>query len=136
MPYDHAIAERLRDAMMKAAPAGIIEERKMFGGLTLMLDGSMVCGVLGSELVVRTGAAGMADALRLAHVRPMDFTGRPLKGFVFVAGPGFADAAALDAWVARGLAGAREASAKKKPRPSTPRPASVQPARRPRITAG
>jgi TfoX/Sxy family transcriptional regulator of competence genes len=115
MPYDKEVAQRLRDAVMRTRPAGReqIEEREMFGGMTLLLDGSMIGGVIGDELVIRTGAAAANEALRLPHTRPMDFTGRPLRGFVYVAAPGFRGEAELDEWVARGLVGAREANLKK-----------------------
>ena len=52
-----------------------------------MLHGKMFCGVLKDDLVVRVGPERYEQALSRAHVRPMDFTGRPLKGYVFV-GPG------------------------------------------------
>ena len=126
MAYDAQIAARLRDAFMRANPAGTIDERKMFGGVSLLLDGSMACGVLGDDLVVRTGEAGAAEALQQPHTRPMDFTGKPMKGFIYVAAAGFASDAQLDAWVARGLAGARGA---KQPAARAKRPA------RPRATA-
>ena len=54
-----------------------------------MLLGNMCCGVTNDDLMVRIGADGLQDALAQPHARPMDFTGRPMKGFVFV------DAAAL-----------------------------------------
>jgi TfoX/Sxy family transcriptional regulator of competence genes len=122
MAYDAEIAERLRDAVMRVGPAGVVDERKMFGGVALLLDGSMACGVIGTDLVVRTGEAGADEALRQPHARPMDFTGRPMKGFVYVAAPGFASEAALDAWVVRGVAGARGASRKSKAPPRAARP--------------
>jgi hypothetical protein len=40
--------------------------------------------------------------MRGRHVRPMDFTGKPLRGFVYVSPPGFRTAAALRTWIARG----------------------------------
>ncbi len=113
MPYDEDLAVRLRGAVLRVGPGASIAERKMFGGITLMLDGSMACGVIGDDLVVRTGAEGMAEALQQPHTRPMDFTGKPLKGFIYVAPAGLASDAALDAWVARGVAGARSAVMRK-----------------------
>ncbi len=101
MAYDERIAERVRQAM---AGRGTITERKMFGGLSFMLGGNMCCGVLGHELVVRVGAEAHADALALPHARPMDFTGRPMSGIVYVTPPGYADDAALAGWINRGVA--------------------------------
>ncbi len=67
-----------------------------------MLQGNMCCGVTNDDLMVRVGADALEDALARPYARPMDFTGRPMKGFVFV------DAAALGdrdlkRWVQRGV---------------------------------
>jgi len=114
MPYDHGVANRLRTAVMRARPDGLIDERKMFGGLALLLEGSMAWGVFGTNLVIRVAKGDAAAALRRPHARPMDFTGRPMRGFLYVAPPGYAEEGELDLWVALGLAGARAAG--KKPR--------------------
>ena len=81
MAYDEGLAQRLREVM---ADHDDIEEKKMFGGLAFMLNGNMCVGVAGEQLMVRVGAEAYADALKQAHAREMDFTGKPLKGFVFV----------------------------------------------------
>jgi TfoX/Sxy family transcriptional regulator of competence genes len=84
----------------------------MFGGLAFMVRGNMCCGVVGEELMVRVGADGHADALAAPHARPMDFTGRPMKGMVYVAREGVAADADLRGWVERGAAHARSLPAK------------------------
>jgi hypothetical protein len=56
----------------------------MFGGLTFLLGGHMCCGVHGDELILRLGPDRADRALAASHVRPMDFTGRPMRGFVTV----------------------------------------------------
>lgn len=117
MPYDHTTADRLRTALLRVPTDAPIDERKMFGGLAIMVGGSMACGVIGDDLVVRVGPDAAADALARPHTRPMDFTGKPLSGFVYVARPGFTADADLDAWVARGLAGARRAATTRPRRP-------------------
>lgn len=116
MAFDTHLADRLRTAILRARPDEPVDERKMFGGLALMLGGSMACGVIGDELMVRVGHDATAAALQRPHARPMDFTGKPLRGFVYVAGPGFASDADLDAWVALGLTGARNHPKKPPPR--------------------
>lgn len=123
MAYDEGVADRLRRAMIRAEPGAPVDERKMFGGIALLVGGSMCCGVIGAELVVRVGEAGADEALRQPHARPMDFTGRPMRSFVYVAPAGFAGEAELDAWVARGLAGAREAPPRARSRAKAGRPA-------------
>jgi TfoX/Sxy family transcriptional regulator of competence genes len=96
MAYDEVLAERLRDVL--ADRKGITEKR-MFGGLAFLLDGKMFCGVNANDLMVRVGPDGDGAALAEPHVRPMDFTGRPLKGFVYVSSDGLATEAALRRWV-------------------------------------
>jgi TfoX/Sxy family transcriptional regulator of competence genes len=76
----------------------------MFGGIAFMFDGNMACGIVRSDIMVRVGPDAYEDALSRPHVRPMDFTGRPMKGMVYVDAPGIADDAALSDWVERGHA--------------------------------
>jgi TfoX N-terminal domain len=75
----------------------------MFGGVAFLCNGRMCCGVAGSDLVVRVVEAEMPRALTRPHVRPMDLTGRPLRGFVFVSPPACRTAASLNKWIAEGL---------------------------------
>jgi len=63
----------------------------------------MAVGVSGDDLMVRVGPQRHEEALARPHARPMDFTGRPLRGFVFVAPAGFAGAAALRGWLELGV---------------------------------
>ena len=104
MAYDETVARRVRAAI---ASEKDVEEKKMFGGLTFMLAGNMCCGVLGDELMVRVGPEEHEVALEQSHSREMDFTGRPLKGFVYVAPEGFSAEADLKAWIDRGTGFAR-----------------------------
>jgi hypothetical protein len=66
------------------------------------LPGHMCCGVVGNRLMVRVGPAAYEAALARPHVREMDFTGKPLMGFVYVEPPGFASKRDLKDWIARG----------------------------------
>ena len=100
MAYDEALADRVR-ALIGDDPR--LSERKMFGGLCLMLSGNMCVGIVGEELMVRVGPDGYADALAQPHAREMDFTGKPMKGMVFVAAAGIAKKPGLERWVDRGL---------------------------------
>ena len=101
MAYSEKLAQRLRD-LFDGQPK--VTERKMFGGLVFMVGGNMACGVHRDELMVRVGRESYADCLALPDARPMDFTGRPMRGFVIVAAAGFAADAGLSEWAARGLA--------------------------------
>jgi TfoX/Sxy family transcriptional regulator of competence genes len=101
MPYDQDLAARIRLMLRRRAN---ISERQMFGGLAFMYKGNMCCGIVGRDLVVRILEKDMASALRHPHVRPMDFTGRPMRGFVYVSPQGVAKDDSLRRWVLRGVA--------------------------------
>ena len=109
MAYDKELAERvraaLRGAAMRRVGAGTAPPReiRMFGGLCFTVGGHMCCGVAGRDLVVRVGAARYVEALAEPSTRPMDFTGRPLKGFVYVGPAGCRRAADLTKWIRRAL---------------------------------
>lgn len=100
MAYDERLADRVRDILV-ATPG--FSERKMFGEIAFMVDGRMTCGIIGDELMLRLGADGAEAALRWPHVRPMDFTGRPMTGMVYVAPPGLRGTA-LRRWVEQAVA--------------------------------
>jgi len=76
----------------------------MFGGLCFLLGGNMCCGIVGEELMLRVGPEAYAAALARDHAREMDFTGRALKGMVYVGADGVAEDEALRAWVDMGAA--------------------------------
>jgi TfoX/Sxy family transcriptional regulator of competence genes len=96
MAYDEGLAERVRQVL--SGRKGLTE-RKMFGGIAFMLDGKMCCGVIEDDLVVRVGPERYEEALAEPHARPMDFTGRSLRGFVFVGPDGCRTGEALAGWV-------------------------------------
>jgi hypothetical protein len=78
-----------------------VTEKKMFGGLAFLRQGKMFCGIVRDQLVVRVGPEQYEEALAEAHVRPMDFTGRPMKGYVFVEPAGCCTEEAVRCWVER-----------------------------------
>jgi hypothetical protein len=96
MAFDHELASRVRQLVDDRAG---ITETAMFGGLALMLDGKMFCGVLGQELLARVGPDGHAAAMARKHVRLMDFTGRQMRGYVFVGPQALSSRGSLDRWV-------------------------------------
>jgi hypothetical protein len=100
MSYDEATAERVRRILSGRRD---VAEKRMVGGLSFSVDGKVCCGVSGSALMVRVGREGRAQALAEPHVRPMEFGGRPLSGFVLVDPGGFRSDSALAAWVGRGV---------------------------------
>lgn len=98
MAYDETLAQRIREALW-GRPS--ITEKKMFGGLAFLREGLMLVGVSGESLMARVGKHNHADSLARAHVRDMDFTGRPMKGYVYVDAPGLKSDADLEFWLAR-----------------------------------
>jgi hypothetical protein len=96
MAYDPSLAARIRELV--AGREGVTE-KAMFGGLAFLLDGKMFCGVLGNELLARVGPDAHDAAMARPHVRIMDFTGRPMRGYVFVGPPAIATNAELARWV-------------------------------------
>ncbi len=100
MAYDEALAERVRGVFGEDPR---LHEQKMFGGIAFMISGNMCVGVAGDELMVRVGKDAYDDALAQPHVREMDFTGRPMRGIVFVDAAGIATDDALESWIDRGL---------------------------------
>ena len=100
MAYDEKLAARIRALL---ADRTDVTERKMFGGLTFMVAGHMCCGVNADELIVRLDPDREDDALARPHARPMDFTGRPMRGFVTVRPEGLRGAH-LKRWVREAVA--------------------------------
>jgi len=76
-----------------------VEEKRMFGGLCFMLNGHMCCGVEKDRLMVRVGRDRYETLLKKPHARELDFTGKPLKGFLFVNEAGYRTASGLASWL-------------------------------------
>lgn len=95
MPHDPHLADLMRDALSKRD--GIVE-KKMFGGFCWMLNGNMLCGVGVGQFMFRVGKDREADALSRPGARPMDITGRPMPGLVWVDADAAIDAG-LDTWI-------------------------------------
>lgn len=100
MAYDERLAERLR--VIVGGTAGV-DEKRMFGGVAFLKNGKMFCGIVKDDLMVRVGGEGYEAALAEAYVRPMDFTGRPMNGYVFVGPGGTRSEQAIRKWAAQGV---------------------------------
>ncbi len=96
MAYDERLAARVRKVLGNTET---VTEKRMFGGLAFLDQGLMFCGITDDRLMVRVGPEAHQDALSLPHVRPMDFTGRPMRGYVYVAAAGLATTPRLKTWV-------------------------------------
>lgn len=109
MAYDEGLAQRIREIVEDTAGSS---EKKMFGGLCFLVSGNMCCGVTGDELMVRVGPDAYEDALARAGAREMDFTGRAMRGMVYVSVDAIEDDDMLGEWVGRGAAFAGSLPAK------------------------
>ena len=99
MAFDEDLARRVRE-MLDGQPD--VTERKMFGGIAFLVGGNMCCGVLGEDLIVRLDPGDAAALLQSEPgVRPFDVTGRPMRGWLFVAPEATADDRGLERWVDR-----------------------------------
>ncbi|MCW9017950.1 MAG: TfoX/Sxy family protein, partial [Kangiellaceae bacterium] len=85
MAYDEGLAERLREHSQDHQN---VEIKKMFGGLCFMVSRHMCCGIVGDTLMARVGPDKYEECLKRSHAREMDFTGRALKGMVYVSPEG------------------------------------------------
>ncbi|AWI76616.1 RNA methyltransferase [Parazoarcus communis] len=98
MAYDEGLAQRLREVLQSERD---IAEKRMFGGLAFMSRGYMFVGITGELLMARVGPDDYEQALSRPHVRVMDFTGKPMRGYVYVDPPGFEADSDLSDWVGR-----------------------------------
>ncbi len=111
MHSDLKLTERLRSAAANSP----LTERVMFGGVAFFLSGNMCCGIYHDALVLRIGEEQAEKALNKPHVRPMDITGKPMRGWVMVDPPGCKTMRQLDGWVAMATAFVGDLPAKKQP---------------------
>ncbi|MCL1600700.1 MAG: TfoX/Sxy family protein [Actinomycetia bacterium] len=100
MAYDEYLAQRVRDVI--GAEVGV-DEKKMFGGLAILLDGNMAVGVSGDELMVRVGVDAFDEALTNEGVRPFEMSGNRMNGWILAGGVGIAEDIDLERWVGVGM---------------------------------
>ena len=118
MAFDETLAKRIRTIL--AARKDLVEKH-MFGGVCFMIRRRMCCGIIDSSLMARLDP-DLAD--RLAdhpHVRPMDFTGKPMRGYLFVDPEGIDSPKALKSWIERSVAYVETMPVQKKSTAAKPR---------------
>lgn len=111
MPYDEKLADRVRAILGGRRK---VEEKKMMGGLTFMVNGKMCVGILKGDLMARIDPQTHDDALKRKGCREMDFTGKPMRGFVFVGPVGTGSTTDLKDWIGRALEFNKKAKASRK----------------------
>ena len=81
MPYDPGLADRLED-VLRGRPG--FEQKKMFGGIGWLLNGNMCVGIYKECLIARVGESAGAKLFKEKHAKPMDITGKPMKGWAMI----------------------------------------------------
>ncbi|WP_108651170.1 TfoX/Sxy family protein [Dongshaea marina] len=98
MAYDQGLAQRVLEYFESRLD---LETKKMFGGLGFLIVGNMCCGVVGDKLMARVGPDEYEACLKMPHVAVMDFTGKSMKGFVYVLPEGLEDDSDLAFWLGK-----------------------------------
>ena len=111
MSYNEHLANRVRELLYSKKN---VIEKKMMGGLTFMLNDKMCVGIVHDDLMVRINPKVYESALEKTGCREMDFTGRPMKGFVFVAPEGTKSKKDLEYWIKLALDFNKKAKSSKK----------------------
>jgi TfoX/Sxy family transcriptional regulator of competence genes len=111
MAFDEDLAERVRRILAKIDG---VTEKKMFGGLCFLINGNMALGLVNRDLMMRVGPDAYEKLLTQPHVRKMDFTGKSLKGFLYVGPKGTDSDKDLKKWVSKGIDFARSLPPKDK----------------------
>jgi TfoX/Sxy family transcriptional regulator of competence genes len=111
MPYNEKLNDRIREAM---ASFKKVEEKYMFGGVCYMLNGKMCVGVVKDEMMCRIDPDIYEEALEKKGCREMVFTGRPMKGYVFVSEEGMRTKKEFDYWIGLSVEFNKKAKSSKK----------------------
>jgi TfoX/Sxy family transcriptional regulator of competence genes len=96
MAFSEKLAQRIREGL---ADLPQVEEKQMFGGVCFMMNNKMCMGVVKDEMMCRIDPAMEETALEMNGCRPMDFTGRPMKGYVYVSDEGMKTRKAMEYWI-------------------------------------
>ena len=102
MPVNDVLASRIRAVLSEDGVDA--REQRMFGGVAFMVDDRFACGTMKDDVVLRIGVEAAQEALSWPGVRPMDFTRRPMPGWVYVSASVLQDDDALREWIRMGVA--------------------------------
>ena len=111
MAYNEKLADRVREYLMEVPK---VEEKRMMGGVTFMVNDKMCVGIVKDDLMLRIAPEEYGPALERNGCRAMDFTGKPMKGFVFVSQEGFRSNGDFRYWISLALAFNVKAKASRK----------------------
>jgi TfoX/Sxy family transcriptional regulator of competence genes len=96
MAFNEKLADRIRESLVNEKQ---VEEKNMFGGVCFMVNGKMCVGVVKDEMMCRIDPEMDETVLEKAGCRRMDFTGKPMKGYVFISSEGMKTKKAFDYWI-------------------------------------
>ena len=97
MAYDERLAERIERYFGTRTD---VDQKKMFGGLCFMVNNHMCCGILQDELMARVGSEAYEECLNQEYARAMNFTGKVMKGMIYVSAQGIKSDDQLHRWIA------------------------------------
>ena len=96
MAYEEKLAQRI-GSILQSRPE--VSNKKMFGGLCFLLSGNMLCGINEDKLMARVGPENYDHALKQKYATQMDFTGKPMKGMIYVLPEGVKTKDSLTKWI-------------------------------------
>lgn len=96
MAYDEGLAHRIHELLEDRTD---VDEKKMFGGLCFMVSHHMCCGIVGDTLMARVGPENYVNCLQRKFASEMDFTGKAMRGMIYVSPEGLEEDADLSSWV-------------------------------------
>lgn len=111
MAFDEKLADRIRGSL---ADVKKVQEKNMFGGVCFMVNDKMCVGVVKDEMMCRIDPSMDEIVLEKAGCRQMDFTGKPMKGYVFISEEGMKTKKAFEYWISLCLEFNSKAKASKK----------------------
>ncbi|MFT3705748.1 MAG: TfoX/Sxy family protein [Agriterribacter sp.] len=111
MAYDHQLADRIRKNLASLAN---IEEKEMMGGLVYMYNDKMCVGIIKNDLMCRIDPAFHNEAIKKKGCRTMDFTNRPMMGYVLINADGMKSQKDFDYWINLSLEFNKHAKSSKK----------------------
>jgi TfoX/Sxy family transcriptional regulator of competence genes len=100
MAYDERLADRIREILVDQP---VIEEKQMMGGLAFMVNNKMCVGVIKDDMMARIDPDIFEEAIEKHGCRPMDFTHKPMKGWVFISPEGIDKVKDLEYWIGLAL---------------------------------
>lgn len=112
MPYNENLATKIENILFEKGIT--FEAKKMFGGYGCMVQDKMCIGIIGDQLMVRVLDEHYESLLEENGVSPMNFTGKTMKGFLFIAPEVFQTPKQLDKWLQFGLEFAEKGVVKSK----------------------